>query len=96
VALFDRLTAGRARQLCPGISDIDLLSNLNRVIDLDAKVTNGALDLRVAEQKLGPHADFQFGGRSEWLWSAADSRQRTDGFVRSTRTGPADLFSSAE
>ena len=43
---------GRARQLCPGISDINFLGNLNRIVDLDTKVTNGALDLGVAEQKL--------------------------------------------
>lgn len=32
--------------------DVDLLSNLDRVINLDTKVANGALDLRMSEQKL--------------------------------------------
>ena len=46
---------GRARQLCPGSSDVDFLRDLYGVIDLDAEVANRALDLRVSEQKLyGP------------------------------------------
>jgi hypothetical protein len=36
-------------------SDIDLLRNLDRVIDLDAERANDAFDLRMAEQNLdGP------------------------------------------
>jgi hypothetical protein len=31
-------------------SDVDLLGNLNRVIDLDAEIANGAFDLRMSEQ----------------------------------------------
>jgi hypothetical protein len=27
---------GRARQLCPGTSDVDFLDDLKRVVDLDA------------------------------------------------------------
>jgi hypothetical protein len=41
---------GRARQLCPGISDLDFLGDLNRIVDLDAKISNRAFDLRVAQQ----------------------------------------------
>ena len=33
-------------------SDLDLLSNLDRVVDFDAKISNGAFDLRMPEQKL--------------------------------------------
>ena len=33
-------------------SDIDPLRDLDGVIDLDAEVANGALDLRMSEQKL--------------------------------------------
>ncbi len=33
-------------------SDVDLLSDLDRIIDFDAKVANGALDLGVSEQEL--------------------------------------------
>jgi hypothetical protein len=33
-------------------SDVDLLGDLDRVIDLDAKVAHGGFDLRMAEQKL--------------------------------------------
>jgi hypothetical protein len=36
--------AGRARQLCPGISDVDFLRDFQRVIDLDTEVANGAFD----------------------------------------------------
>lgn len=43
---------GRARQLCPSISDVDFLRNLNGVINLDAKIAHRALNLGVAEQKL--------------------------------------------
>jgi hypothetical protein len=31
------VTAGQARQLCPGTSDIDLFGDLKCVVDLDAK-----------------------------------------------------------
>jgi len=31
-------------------SDLDFLGEFDRVVDLDAKVTNGAFDLGVAEQ----------------------------------------------
>jgi len=43
---------GRARQLCPGTSDLDFLGDLNGIIDLDTKISNRALDLRVAQQQL--------------------------------------------
>lgn len=33
--------------LCPCVSDVDFLGDLDGVIDLDAKVADGALDLRV-------------------------------------------------
>jgi hypothetical protein len=47
--------SGRAWQLCPGTSDVDFLRNLNGVVNLDAKVANGALDLGVAQEELhGP------------------------------------------
>jgi hypothetical protein len=46
--LPDRVT-GRARQLCPGTSDVDFLGDLKRVVDLNAEVAYGAFDPRVAE-----------------------------------------------
>jgi hypothetical protein len=47
--------SGRARQLCPGTSDVDFLGDFNGVVNLHAKVTDCALDLGVAEQQLdGP------------------------------------------
>jgi len=52
LALLNRSELGRARQLCPGISDVNFLSDLDRVIDLDAEIADGALDLGVAEQEL--------------------------------------------
>jgi hypothetical protein len=33
-------------------SDVDLLGNLYRIIDLDAEIANGAFDLRMPKQKL--------------------------------------------
>jgi hypothetical protein len=44
VALFHRFGAGRARQLCPDNSDLDFLGDLNRIVDLDAKIANRAFD----------------------------------------------------
>jgi hypothetical protein len=42
-------------QLCPVTSDVDFLRTLKGVIDLNAQVSNCALDLRVAEEQLnGP------------------------------------------
>ena len=47
--------AGRACPLCPGTSDVNLLRYRERVIDLNAQISDGALDLCVAEQELdGP------------------------------------------
>jgi hypothetical protein len=36
------------RQLCPATSDLDFLGDLNGIVNLDDKIANGALDLRVA------------------------------------------------
>jgi hypothetical protein len=41
--------AGKACPLCPGTSDIDLLSDGDRIIYLDAEIAHSALDLRMAE-----------------------------------------------
>lgn len=43
---------GRARSLCPSISGINLFSYGEGVIDLDAEITDRALDLGMPEQKL--------------------------------------------
>ena len=40
------------RQLCPGISDIDLLCDLKGIVDLDTKIPHGTFNLRMAEQEL--------------------------------------------
>ena len=50
MALLCRFEPGRARQLCPGISDVDFFSNLDRVVDLNAEITDGTLDLGVTER----------------------------------------------
>ena len=42
--------SGRARPLCPGISDIDLFGYRKGIIYLDAD--DGAFDFGVAEQEL--------------------------------------------
>lgn len=43
------LKMGRARQLCPGISDFNFLRDFKRVVYLHAEVPNSALDLGVAK-----------------------------------------------
>jgi hypothetical protein len=43
---------GRACLLCPGISDVDLFRYREGIIHLNAKVSDGAFDLGVAEQEL--------------------------------------------
>jgi hypothetical protein len=43
------LKPGRARQLCPNTSDLDFFGDLDCVVNLDAKMANGALDLRVTK-----------------------------------------------
>ena len=46
---------GRACQLCPGISDINLFRYGQGVIHFDAQISDRAFDLRMPEQKLdGP------------------------------------------
>src|SRR3954453_22568069 len=46
---------GRACPLCPGTSGINLFRYCERVIDLDAKIPNRALDLGMSQQELnGP------------------------------------------
>ena len=36
----------------PPVSDVDLLGDCKRVVDFDAKVSNGALNLGVTQEKL--------------------------------------------
>jgi len=36
----------------PPVSDVDLFSNFERIIDLDTEVAHGALDFGVAEKQL--------------------------------------------
>ena len=42
----------RAAQPCPASSDFDLLCDGEGIVHLNAQIPHGALDLRVAEQKL--------------------------------------------
>ena len=44
--------AGRARQLCPGNSDLDPLCNIEGIIDLHAEVAHGTFNAGMPEQKL--------------------------------------------
>ena len=43
---------GQSVSALPGNSDINLFGNSERVINLDAKIADRALDLSVAEQEL--------------------------------------------
>ena len=46
--------SGRAFLLCPGISDINLFRYCEGVINFDAQISNGALDLGMPERKWKP------------------------------------------
>jgi hypothetical protein len=52
MARFCRERTGGAFLLCPGISDVDLFRYREGIIHLNAKVSDGAFDLGVAEQEL--------------------------------------------
>lgn len=43
---------GRAFLFCPGISDVNLFRYRQRILHLDAQVSDSALNLGVAEQEL--------------------------------------------
>ena len=43
---FDGSWMGRARPLCPDISDVNFLWNLDGIVNLDTKIAHGAVDLR--------------------------------------------------
>ena len=45
-----QLKDGQSVTALPAVSDVNLLRDFKRVIDLDTEVTHCALDLRVAEQ----------------------------------------------
>src|SRR5437762_2764955 len=47
-----RFGPGRACRLCPVTSDVNLLCYGQRVVDLNPKVADCALDLRMAEEQL--------------------------------------------
>jgi hypothetical protein len=47
--VFTVRNRGRARQLCPGTSDLDFLGDLDGIVNLDAKIANGTFDLRVSQ-----------------------------------------------
>lgn len=44
-------------------SDVDLLSNLDRVVDLDTEVSDRAFDLGMPKQELDCPVGFLFAGR---------------------------------
>jgi hypothetical protein len=46
------LETGRAGPLCPSRSDINLFRYRKSVVDLDAKISDGAFDFCVTEQEL--------------------------------------------
>ncbi len=52
LAQICRSWVGRACPLCPGNSDINLFRYGKGIIHLDAKIPDGAFDLRVAQQEL--------------------------------------------
>jgi len=52
LARLHRFGLGRARQLCPGISGLDFLRDLDGIVNLNAKVANSALNFGMAQQKL--------------------------------------------
>jgi hypothetical protein len=50
LARLHRLRAGQSTAALPGTSDVDFLGDLNRIVYLDAKISNRAFDLRMAQQ----------------------------------------------
>jgi len=50
IFLKNRILVGGANPLCPVASHVDLLGDCQGVIDLDAEVAHGALNLRMAQQ----------------------------------------------
>ena len=52
VALQRRLGRGKASRLCPGSSDVNLFSYGEGIIDFDAEIPDGALDLGMSQQQL--------------------------------------------
>jgi hypothetical protein len=50
LALFILQRAGRGRQLCPGISNVNFLGNLDGIVNLNAEIADGALNFGVAER----------------------------------------------
>jgi hypothetical protein len=44
--------AGRGRLLCPGISDVNFLGNLDGIVNFNTEIPHGALNFGVAEQEL--------------------------------------------
>jgi hypothetical protein len=46
------MEGGQSKSLCPGVSDVNLFRYGERVINLDAKISDRAFDLGMAEQKL--------------------------------------------
>ena len=43
---------GRARQLCPGVSDLDFLGDFEGVVDLNPKISHRTFNFRMSEQEL--------------------------------------------
>lgn len=52
LAMHVGLMKGRACLLCPPCSDVDLFSDSQRIVDLDAEVSDGAFDLRMPQKQL--------------------------------------------
>jgi hypothetical protein len=71
MALF-RSSAGRTRQFCPGISDVDF-SAISSVVELCTEISDRAFDLGVAEEQLNAPQVYQSGRsvafvrRIEWV-----------------------------
>ena len=49
---FDGSWMGRARPLCPDISDVNFLWNLDGIVNLDTKIAHGAVNFAMSKQKL--------------------------------------------
>ena len=52
LARNSRGSPGRACPLCPSISDLNLLRDRERVVDLDAEISDGAFNLGMTKQEL--------------------------------------------
>jgi len=59
--------------LCPDISDVNPLGEGQGIVDINAEIPLGALDIGVTQQQLNGVQIFLCGGRSGLPWSVEEN-----------------------